>query len=179
MTAFPCLGTLVSLQRCGERRRTMADKVCGEYDAEPVEWSQRPESRRGCASKNSETEEEACKCPRRRVVCHSLLLSAQLRTATRPSPKPSAVSPATRRSQASRKQKSALRAHSTHGGSTHSDRMPLYQEKRSGGETRTLNLAVNSRLLCRLSYPGNSDTPSGAPETIPVRLRVGIVRIGS
>ena len=24
----------------------------------------------------------------------------------------------------------------------------------SGGETRTLNLAVNSRLLCRLSYPG-------------------------
>ena len=25
----------------------------------------------------------------------------------------------------------------------------------SGGETRTLNLAVNSRLLCRLSYPGN------------------------
>ncbi len=26
--------------------------------------------------------------------------------------------------------------------------------KCSGGETRTLNLAVNSRLLCRLSYPG-------------------------
>ncbi len=25
----------------------------------------------------------------------------------------------------------------------------------SGGETRTLNLAVNSRSLCRLSYPGN------------------------
>ncbi len=24
----------------------------------------------------------------------------------------------------------------------------------SGGETRTLNLAVNSRLLCQLSYPG-------------------------
>ncbi len=25
----------------------------------------------------------------------------------------------------------------------------------SGGETRTHNLTVNSRLLCRLSYPGN------------------------
>jgi hypothetical protein len=28
------------------------------------------------------------------------------------------------------------------------------EEESSGGETRTLNLAVNSRLLCRLSYPG-------------------------
>ena len=28
-------------------------------------------------------------------------------------------------------------------------------EECSGGETRTHNLAVNSRLLCRLSYPGN------------------------
>ncbi len=28
---------------------------------------------------------------------------------------------------------------------------------RSGGETRTLNLMVNSHLLCRLSYPGKAD----------------------
>ncbi len=31
--------------------------------------------------------------------------------------------------------------------------------KSSGGETRTLNLTVNSRLLCRLSYPGRGDAP--------------------
>ncbi len=43
----------------------------------------------------------------------------------------------------------------------------------SGGETRTLNLAVNSRLLCRLSYPGwlagsayplSTDCLNGLPE---------------
>jgi hypothetical protein len=32
------------------------------------------------------------------------------------------------------------------------------EEPGSGGETRTLNLAVNSRLLCRLSYPGPTAT---------------------
>src|SRR4051794_38107566 len=31
---------------------------------------------------------------------------------------------------------------------------PAMGSRSSGGETRTLNLAVNSRLLCRLSYPG-------------------------
>ncbi len=30
---------------------------------------------------------------------------------------------------------------------------------RSGGETRTLNLLVNSQLLCRLSYPGRTEKP--------------------
>ena len=40
----------------------------------------------------------------------------------------------------------------------------------SGGETRTLNLAVNSRSLCRLSYPGKVRTAArrcrGVPEDI-------------
>ena len=38
------------------------------------------------------------------------------------------------------------------------------QGKSSGGETRTLNLAVNSRSLCRLSYPGPLSR-SGFPDT--------------
>ena len=42
----------------------------------------------------------------------------------------------------------------------------------SGGETRTRNPSVNSRTLCRLSYPGMAAPPSSAP-TSPMMLRWG------
>ena len=38
-----------------------------------------------------------------------------------------------------------------------------FNQKSSGGETRTLNLAVNSRLLCQLSYPGIPTDASRVP----------------
>ncbi len=34
------------------------------------------------------------------------------------------------------------------------DRIRRGSERSSGGETRTLNHTINSRVLCRLSYPG-------------------------
>ena len=42
----------------------------------------------------------------------------------------------------------------------------------SGGETRTLNLAVNSRSLCRLSYPGKQCT-GGGPDAVCQRTLAG------
>src|SRR5580698_6047404 len=40
---------------------------------------------------------------------------------------------------------------------------------RSGGETRTLNLAVNSRSLCQLSYPGKCRNDGLAKIAAPLR----------
>jgi hypothetical protein len=49
----------------------------------------------------------------------------------------------------------------------------LWSERlRSGGETRTLNHTVNSRVLCQLSYPGKlphrrQAAPAGSDHPIP------------
>src|SRR5205085_3543110 len=43
----------------------------------------------------------------------------------------------------------------------------------SGGETRTLNISVNSRTLCRLSYPGMALDDSSARTRPMIRRCVG------
>ncbi len=52
--------------------------------------------------------------------------------------------------------------------------LPLsYGPESSGGETRTLNHTVNSRVLCQLSYPGRF-----SPENISARTRRSVQRQG-
>src|SRR5687768_2501899 len=77
---------------------------------------------------------------------------------------PSVKQPARSAPGATLEQASTQRAESnSHDGPSGEERRASMRS--SGGETRTRNLAVNSRLLYRLSYPGMDGTPSGVPRS--------------